>query len=148
MNSVLDPHTRNALIARIRALHQHSTREWGKMTLLQMLKHCVLCEKFYFGEVKVPRSFLGRLIGPPVLKKMMKDDTPLSRNAHTSSLLIVAETDGDVETEKQNWIQGIERYAHLPHNNFTHWFFGKMTPEQLGQFVYKHADHHLRQFNV
>jgi hypothetical protein len=25
MNAVLDPHTRNALITRIRALHQHST---------------------------------------------------------------------------------------------------------------------------
>ena len=148
MNSVLDPHTRKELITRIRALHQDSTREWGKMTLSQMLKHCVLCEKFYFGEIKVPRHFLGRLIGQPVLKKILTDETLLSRNAHTSPLLIVTETGGDIETEKQNWIRCIERYADLPRNNFTHWFFGKMTPEQLGQFVYKHADHHLRQFNV
>jgi hypothetical protein len=148
MKSVLDFATRDELIARIRALQEHSTREWGKMTVLQMLKHCVLCEKFYFGEIKVPRSFLGRLIGPPVLKKTLKEGNLLSRNAPTSSVLIVADTGGDIEAEKQNWIQCIERYAHLPRNNFTHWFFGTMTPEQLGQFVYKHADHHLRQFNA
>lgn len=90
---------------------------------------------------------MGRLIGRPVLKKILMDEAPLSRTAPTSSLLIVAESEGDIEAEKQNWIQYIERYADLPNNNFTHWFFGKMTPEQIGQFVYKHADHHLRQFN-
>lgn len=60
MNSVLDYNTRDELIARIRALHQRSTREWGRMTLLQMLKHCILCEKLYFAEVKVRPVFYGK----------------------------------------------------------------------------------------
>lgn len=148
MKSVLDYNTRNELITRIKSLHQDSTREWGQMTVVQMLKHCVRCEKLYFGEVKVKRSFLGRLIGQMALKGMLKEGAALSRNAPTASVMKVSGNEGDFDTEKQNWIRHIERYAHLPNRDFTHWFFGRMTPDQLGQFVYKHADHHLRQFNA
>jgi hypothetical protein len=38
-------------------------------------------------------------------------------------------------------------YAHFPHPVVFHTFFGKITKEQAGQLAYKHADHHLRQFN-
>jgi hypothetical protein len=41
----------------------------------------------------------------------------------------------------------MEAYANYSNNNFTHWFFGKMTKDQVEYFVYKHTDHHLRQFN-
>lgn len=29
-----------------------------------------------------------------------------------------------------------------------HAFFGKLTPEQWGRGLYKHLDHHLKQFGV
>ena len=148
MKSVLDLNTRNELITRIKSLHQDSARQWGTMTLTQMLKHCTRCEKLYFGEVKVKRSFLGRLIGQMALKGMLKEGATLSRNAPTASTMKVTDKEGNIDTEKQHWIRQIERYADLPDKPFNHWFFGKMTPDQLGQFVYKHADHHLRQFSA
>jgi hypothetical protein len=42
----------------------------------------------------------------------------------------------------------LNEYAHYANPSFFHTFFGKMTKEQVGQLVYKHADHHLRQFGV
>ncbi len=57
-------------------------------------------------------------------------------------------TDLDFETEKANWKQLIERYEAFNAKKFTHWFFGEMTKEQLGQFIYKHSDHHLKQFGA
>ena len=41
----------------------------------------------------------------------------------------------------------LNAYEHFNVTGFVHWFFGKMTREQIGQLVYKHTDHHLRQFN-
>ena len=81
------------------------------------------------------------------LKSVLKDDKALSRNTPTISSLIIKETSGDIEAEKAKWIASIERYANFSNSNFVHPFFGKMTKEQIGQMVYKHIDHHLRQFN-
>ena len=146
MKSVLEVDTRQELITRIGSVHAGSQRQWGTMNVVQMLKHCVACEKLYFGEITISRSLLGRVIGTVALKNMLKDESPMGRNAPTSSSVIIAGTDGDVEAEKRAWVGYIERYALLPEDGIVHWFFGRMSAEQIGQFVYKHADHHLRQF--
>lgn len=54
---------------------------------------------------------------------------------------------GDIESEKEKWISQIRNYEHFSNPGFVHSFFGKMTDEQIGFMAYKHADHHLRQFN-
>jgi hypothetical protein len=38
-------------------------------------------------------------------------------------------------------------HAHFSDPGLVHPFFGRMTPEQIGYMLYKHTDHHLRQFN-
>ena len=112
-----------------------------------MLKHCTLCEEMYLGKKKYKRAFIGRLFGRIGLKNLMKDDMPLQRNAPTSAAFKIKESDGDVNAEKKKWISLTEEYAHYSNDDFEHWFFGKMTKDQVGCFVYKHTDHHLRQFN-
>jgi hypothetical protein len=148
MKTVFDKATRRQLITRINALDQNSKAEWGKMNIYQMLKHCTLAEELYLGYSTHKRVFLGRLIGKMALKGMLKDETPMSRNAPTSPQFIVTETSGDIEAQKKRWVALTEEYAHFDKPEFIHWFFGKMTREQLGQFVYKHTDHHLRQFGA
>jgi Protein of unknown function (DUF1569) len=148
MKSVFDNATREELINRINSLNENSTPQWGKMNVYQMLEHCVRCEELYLGKRTHKRTFLGRLIGSMALKNLLKDERPLSRNAPTSPMFIVRESEGNVQSEKQKWIALVEEYEHYTNNDFVHWFFGKMTKEQVGYFVYKHTDHHLRQFNV
>lgn len=147
MKSVLDKATRDELIGRINSLTENSKAQWGKMNVYQMLKHCVLCEELYFGKTKHKRAFIGRLFGKAGLKNILREDKEFPKNAPTSDVFKVKETSGDVTSEKQKWIILIEEYENYS-NDFVHWFFGRMTKEQLGQFVYKHNDHHLRQFNV
>ena len=53
----------------------------------------------------------------------------------------------DVMAEKEKWIALIEEYGYFSSPEFVHPFFGRMTKEQMGCLVYKHIDHHLRQFN-
>lgn len=147
MKSVLDKSTRNELIDRISELDENSNAQWGQMNVYQMLKHCVLCDELYQGKSKHRRSFMGRFVGKAALKNLLDEEKPFPKNAPTSDAFKVKEARGDVESEKKKWIALIEAYENYS-GNFVHWFFGKMSKEQLGQFVYKHNDHHLRQFDV
>ena len=147
MKTVFDKTTRDQLISRISTLSVDSTAQWGKMNIYQMLKHCTLWEEWIAGNKKYRRQFAGRLFGKMALKNILKDETPLRRNTPTFPAFKIKETNGDVAAEKTKWISLIEGYAHFSNPGFVHTFFGKMTPEQIGYLAYKHADHHLRQFN-
>jgi hypothetical protein len=148
MKSIFDKTTRAELIYRINNLNGNSSAQWGKMNVYQMLKHCVLFEEMCLGKKKYKRAFIGRLFGKMALKNLLKDEKPFQRNAPTSADFKIKESNGDVSSEKKKWIALIEEYEHFTTDNFVHWFFGKMTKEQVGYFAYKHSDHHLRQFNA
>ena len=147
MKTVFDKTTRDELTGRIKTLDENSMPQWGKMNIYQMLKHCNLAEEMYLGKKKYNRVLLGRILGKIALKNLLKDETPMARNAPTSPHFKVTETEGDVIAERDKWIALIGEYANYSNPDFEHWFFGKMTKEQIGHFVYKHTDHHLRQFN-
>jgi hypothetical protein len=148
MKTIFDKPTRDALIARIHTLNENSTAQWGKMNIYQMLKHGVVCEEMYLGKKTYKRTLLGRLFGKMALRNLLKDEGPIGRNAPTSPAFKIKENSGDVTAEKKKWIALIEEYAHYPNTDLVHWFFGTMTKEQVGYFVYKHTDHHLRQFGA
>lgn|SRR5215203_3335037 len=147
MKSVLDKATREELITRINMIDKYSQAQWGQMNVYQMLKHCRLCEELYLGKIKSKRVFMGRLFGQSALKNILNEDKAFPKNAPTSNIFKVKELTGDLTAEKNNWIALIEEYEKYS-IQFVHWFFGKMTKEEVGQFVYKHDDHHLRQFNL
>lgn len=146
MKTIFDKTTRDELIGRVNTLTEDSRALWGKMNIYQMLKHCTLWDEWVSGGQKYKQIFLGRLFGRMALKNILKDEKPLRRNTPTIPAFIVTEN-GDVPSEKAKWIALIEGYEHFSNPGFVHAFFGKMTKEQIGYMVYKHIDHHLRQFN-
>ena len=148
MKTIFDQTTREELINRVNFLTENSTRQWGKMNVYQMIKHCILCEEMYLGKTPYKRTFLGFLLGRIALNQLMKDDKPKKRNSPTKQEFIITEETGDFLEDKTKWISLINEYEDYSNQNFVHWFFGKMTTEQVGMSVYKHIDHHLRQFNV
>jgi len=90
---------------------------------------------------------LGRLIGKKVINKTLKDEqSMLQKNAPTSPQFRFNNDIVNLEFGKEKWKFLIEQYAFFDKEYVTHWFFGKMSKQQLGQFIYKHCDHHLRQF--
>ncbi|BAU55097.1 DinB family protein [Mucilaginibacter gotjawali] len=147
MKTVFDEETRRELIERINNLNENSLAQWGKMNVYQTIKHCILADENYLGKRNYKRTFLGRVIGKIALKGMLKDDKPMSRNAPTGKDFKITETKGNLAAEKAKWIASIREYGDFSNPGFVHWFFGKMTKEQVGYFAYKHNDHHLRQFD-
>jgi len=150
MKTVFDRTTRDELIQRINSLDDHSKAQWGKMNVYQMLKHCTLWEEWVSGKQKYKQIFLGRLFGKMALKSVLKDEKPLGRNTPTIPALKINRigANGDVISERAKWVDLIQGYDHYSNTDFVHSFFGKMTKEQVGLLAYKHADHHLRQFNA
>jgi hypothetical protein len=149
MKSIFSKTTRDELINRISSINESATAEWGKMNVYQMLKHCTVWDEWIQGKNKptYKQTFIGRLFGKMVLKKITKDERPLGRNVPTTAEFKIKEKNGDVAAERHKWVALIEEYEHYSNPDFIHDFFGKMTKEQIGYLAYKHTDHHLRQFN-
>jgi hypothetical protein len=119
------------------------------MTLYQMLKHCRQWEEMINGQIISKRSFIGRLIGKRLLEQMVSSDNPLQRSTPTTpELKAIPGSNGDIEAEKKKWIAYLESYENFQDIGFVHPFFGPMNKNEIGCLAYKHADHHLRQFNA
>jgi len=147
MQSIFDESTRDTLIQRIQTLNENSKAQWGKMNIFQMLKHCTLWQELILGRKKHKRTLIGKLLGKFLLKKVLQDDKPMVHNTPTLPEFIIKEN-GNVELQKKEWIGLIGEMANFSNADFVHPFFGKMNKEQIGYLVYKHTDHHLRQFNA
>jgi hypothetical protein len=147
MKTIFDDGTRSELTTRINSLNQNSTAQWGKMNVHQMLNHCNLWDGMVLQNKKYKRNLIGLVLGRMLLKLEMRD-RPMSQNNPTIPEFVIKETTGDFASEKQKWIMSINQYANYlyPLDGFVHPFFGKMSKDQVGYHVYKHSDHHLRQF--
>lgn len=148
MKTVFDTAVREELLTRINSLTLQNNAQWGKMNVSQMLKHCTLCDEMFFGKIMIKRVFIGRFIGPMLLRKALKNEQGFGKNSHTSPLLKTTGEQYDIDLQKKEWISSIEQFANYNKQNFVHPFFGPMTKDQVGLFAYKHADHHLRQFGA
>lgn len=146
MKTIFDKPTRDELTHRINTLTENSTPQWGKMNVHQMLKHCTLWEELALGRKHYKRAFIGRIFGKLALKVVLRD-TPLKRNTPTIPELRITEN-ADFSSERAKWITLIGEHAHPSGLGIDHPFFGKITQDQIGYLVYKHTDHHLRQFNA
>lgn len=146
MKSIYDKQIREAIIRRIQQLPEDNRAQWGKMTLYQMLKHCSIWEEMILGKRRYKQAFIGWVFGKIALKQVLKDEAPLDRNVPSSHDFIIRDH-GDATAQKAIWIELLRQHEHFAIHDFVHPFFGKMTKEQIGYLAYKHADHHLRQFN-
>jgi hypothetical protein len=146
MKSIFDQSTRDELKNRIQLLDANSTAQWGKMNISQMMRHCTKWDEMALGKTDYKQSFIGRLFGKMALKDMMKDE-PMKKNMPTVPSFKVKEHINIAE-EKIKWLRLLNEYEHYSGNGFIHPFFGIMSKEQTGYMVYKHIDHHLRQFNA
>ena len=151
MKNLFDAGVANQVKTRLGTLTPQSERHWGKMTAPQMLAHCSVSMQWALGEVvpekaALPVRLMGRLVKPMVFR----NEDPLRKNSPTAKSLIVTD-ERDLNTERERLSALIDRFATRGSAGCTqnpHSFFGKMTPEEWAILMYKHLDHHLRQFGV
>jgi hypothetical protein len=149
MKSMFDTHTGEEMISRINKLTADTKAQWGKMTPAQMVTHAQRPFKVAFEELKLKRGLIGVLFGGMARKKMTGSQ-PFGKNLPTDPNFIV-KTHPDFDLEKNNLIGYVKTFAQKGPPGITkepHPFFGKMTAEEWDTLMYKHLDHHLRQFGV
>ena len=149
MKNLFDAGVYNEITERINKLTPQSQRQWGKMNVAQMLAHCKEAFKVPLSDKKMPRMFLGLLVGWMVKAKLY-NDSPWKRNLPTAPNFIIKD-ERDFEKEKKELTSLINQfYTGGPGNvgRFPHPMFGSFTAEQWGKSMYKHLDHHFQQFGV
>ncbi|WP_314589797.1 DUF1569 domain-containing protein [Paenibacillus terrigena] len=149
MKNIFNQLNTNEILDRIDQLRPDSHPQWGKMDIGQMLAHCSSFQDIVMGNSTSSRSWIGILIGKFV-KPIVYNDKPLPKNMSTIPTLIIVdkrEFEKEKEMLKQKIIifqsNGPEKCTTHPHP-----FFGKLTSEEWGKCIYKHLDHHLKQFDV
>jgi hypothetical protein len=150
MKSLFDATTATQIKERVARLDASSQRQWGKMNAAQAMAHCATTMEWAVGDSFAPRMFVGRILGPLVKSKVLKDDAPMKQNAPTAKSLVVT-NDRDLGKERERLCALIDRFSKGGPQDCTkraHTFFGLLTPEEWARLMYKHLDHHLRQFGV
>jgi hypothetical protein len=137
------------VISRIDKLRPATQRQWGKMDVAQMLAHCSGALDMAAGRLILPRMLVGRLIGP-LVKPIYTNEKPFSRSSPTDPKLVVSDQRHFLREQEQLKVKvrqfhegGEAQCTRHPHP-----FFGNFTPEQWSRGMYKHLDHHLRQFGA
>jgi len=149
MKCITNRDTKNQLVERINRLTPESKPEWGKMNVIQMVVHCTVGLKMSTGEVKPKSKFILRLIGKLLKKKIFAQER-LRKNAPTSQeFIITGERNFDEEKSKfLSYLNHCSESGKAIFTNEPHPFFGRLSAEEWDLLMYKHIDHHLKQFNV
>ncbi len=137
------------VIARIDSLQPSVQRQWGKMDVAQMMAHCSAALDMASGRLNPPRIFIGRLIGP-LFKPIYTNAKPFSRSSPTDPQLIVSDQ-RDFYRERDRLKLCVRQFHEGGDAKCTrhpHPFFGELTPQEWSRGMYKHLDHHLRQFGA
>ena len=149
MKNLFQPEAVDEVISRIDKLQPGSLRQWGKMDVAQMMAHCSAALDMASGQLNPPRIFIGRLIGPFV-RPIYTNEKPFSRNNPTDKKLLVSDQrdflreQGQLKLKLRQFHQGGEAQC----TRHPHPFFGALTPQAWSRGMYKHLDHHLRQFGA
>ena len=142
--------TTTEFIRRINCLSGNENPLWGKMNVGQMLSHCCLPYQQILGENTDRPPLIMRVLMQWFFRKAMTNDQPYRKNLPTGPKFIRTGTH-DVSEERQRLISyveaiellGPEGLASIPSLSL-----GKLSAVEWSNMLYKHLDHHLRQFGM
>ena len=134
------------LLQRLRQIRPESGRQWGKMTAHQMVCHLTESLKMALGELPVtPKNLPLRY---PPLKQLIIFVAPFPKNAPTAPELVITATPNEWARDVSTLTALMDRFAARGQAGpwTDHPAFGRLSPRAWGVLVYRHMDHHLRQF--
>ena len=145
---------RTKLVTCLQRLDPATPAKWGKMNVQQMIEH-------YAGDAV--RNASGRLkidnihTPPEQLPKMrefLMSEKPFRENTRNALMgeepapLRYKTVQAAIGALQQELIYFFEAYEKNPSQIIRNPFFGDLNFEENVQLLYKHAQHHLRQFGI
>ncbi|HET9425778.1 MAG TPA: hypothetical protein VFO55_10435 [Gemmatimonadaceae bacterium] len=146
MPRIHDPAFRASIERRLASLTPASPRQWGTMSVDQMLRHVNIALESALGRVAVARL---RVPLPGFILKWMVLYLPWPRGSPTAPEFIAGDR-YDFEAERArclalvNEVAGRSLSGEWPY----HHTFGRISGAEASALQAKHLDHHLRQFGA
>jgi hypothetical protein len=147
MQSLFDPADRQAVVGRLARLEPSAERQWGRMTAAQMMAHCSNALEVATGDRPRKQALIGKIFAPFVRSSLL-GEKPFSRNSPTDPAFVVTE-EKDFDAEKRRLTALVNEFCERGPEKASvqvHSFLGRLNGEEWGVMMYKHLDHHLRQF--
>lgn len=153
MRNIDDQNEYHQILDRIQKLSPETDRLWGKMSVNEMICHISDPIRDVLG-IRITEPVTPEEIRPKIIE-MVLTETDWDRNLPTFPPYLQGPGGGgtkptDFEADKLSMIDLVNRYHSLDPNFklHPHAGLGILTREQCGMFLWKHTDHHLRQFGV
>ncbi len=140
------------LVSTLKTAPDNAQKEWGVMSFQQMIEHFADAVKNASGKLKLPvinegerlekfRAFLmsDSPFAPNTKNPLMTEEGAPLRQPDLSSAI------NKLESELNYFFEIFEKEPGLHTGNP---FFGNLSFEENVQLLYKHAMHHLKQFNL
>lgn len=132
---------------RLRTLRPDATRQWGKMTVDQMLWHVNQGFENALGRYPVRKINIPM---PSPLVKWIVFNLPWRRGKTPTAPEYVASGEHDFEKERERSLALIDEFVRKPMT--ASWpessFLGRMSGNDWSRLMAKHVDHHLTQFGA
>jgi Protein of unknown function (DUF1569) len=136
-----------AIYNRMAILKSSAKRRWGKMNVVQMVNHLKVAtgSAINMYNLKDESTFTWRVIFKFLALRFLKRFPKNTRAAEGFKIEMNNELDFEYEKEQ---VLGVLKKAYVSTSDYyQHPLFGKMSREEWGRLVFRHFDHHLRQFN-
>lgn len=149
MKNLFDKAAYGEITGRLSSLSAESRRKWGKMEVGQMLAHCRQAFKVPLSQKSPPGIYPFALFGW-LMKSKLYNDAPWGQGLPTAPSFKITD-ERNFEKEKAALSEMITRFHQSDPSaiaKIVHPVFGKLTGAQWGMAMYKHLDHHLKQFGV
>lgn len=137
------------LRARLSKLSADAPRQWGTMNVGQMLRHMDIAYKNAIGEIQVGRHPMSSMVSLKPIKWLVLQVLPFQKNLPTAKEY-KATPNIDFGAAYETFLNTFDRITQEAKTlKFVeHPIFGQMTFDEWGILLYKHLDHHLKQFGV
>ena len=148
MPTFWDATARDAFCQRVARLTPDTPARWGRFNAAQMVAHLNDAMRMTSGELPVaPKNMPLRY---PPLKQLIIYVAPFPKSAPTAPELVITATPNEWAGDVRTLTTLMDRFAVRGQAGPwpDHPAFGRLSPRAWGVLVYRHMDHHLKQFGV
>ena len=145
MKSMWQEETRREMAERLARLAPDAQARWGRMNSARMVAHLAQSFRSAMGELRVAPKHTPLRYSP--LKELVIYWLPFPRDVPSAPELLALEpTEWAADVAQLQAL--MQRFgAKDPTSVFpNHAAFGRMSGKQWGVLMYRHTDHHFRQF--
>lgn len=150
MPSIFDSEVESAVRARAARLNANSRPLWGSMQSEQMLCHLVDACRVPLGEAKASHRWTPFRIFP--LRWLFVQLLPWPKAKVRTMKEFQQTQPSHLDLDRGNWNSALTRFVARGREPRPRWephpAFGSLPNWEWGRLMYRHIDHHFRQFGV